>query len=163
MASLAGSFLVARPVLRDPSFKQTVVLLLQHGDEGAFGLVVNRRAKVKGAPFPVFSGGPCPSQGFFMVHGHPDWAEPDTMPIAPGIYVGNEDVFQHIEDPSADAELRCRIFNGYAGWAAGQLEGELATGAWAVVPASGELLFDTPVEDLWVAVLPPAIPQPSAN
>ena len=64
---------------------------------------------------------------------------------------------------AADAELRCRIFNGYAGWASGQLEGELASGAWAVVPASAELLFDTPVEDLWVAVLPPALPQPSAN
>ena len=64
--SLAGSFLVARQVLRDPNFERTVVLLLAHSDEGAFGLVVNRPATAKGLPWPLFVGGPCPSPGFSL-------------------------------------------------------------------------------------------------
>src|SRR5438067_961646 len=93
MSSLAGSFLVARPVLKDPSFRQTVVLLLQHGAAGAFGLVVNRQATVEGLPFPVFVGGPCEAQGLLMLHGHADWVEEtadEPKPeVAPGIFVGD--------------------------------------------------------------------------
>lgn len=59
MPSYAGKFLIGRPALQEASFRQTVVLLLQHGDQGAFGLVVNRPVKVDGLPFPVFAGGPC--------------------------------------------------------------------------------------------------------
>src|SRR6266852_398066 len=93
MTSLAGSFLIARPVLQDPSFKQTVVLLLQHGSEGAFGLVLNRVRKVDGVPFPVHVGGPCEFQGLLMLHGHPDWGRmegelPDGE-VAPGIFLGD--------------------------------------------------------------------------
>ena len=56
-----------------------------------------------------------------------------------------------------------RVFRGYAGWGGGQLERELAVGDWAIVPASGELLFDTPAADLWKHLVPPMIPQPSVN
>src|SRR5262249_41003844 len=56
MNSLAGHFLIARPVLRDPNFARSVVLILQHGSAGAFGLVVNRKAKLKDLPFPVYVG-----------------------------------------------------------------------------------------------------------
>jgi putative transcriptional regulator len=167
MASLAGSFLVARPVLKDPTFGKTVVLLLQHGDEGAFGLVVNRRAKVKDLPFTVFGGGPCKSQGLFMLHGHPEWVSdnPDqpVKEVAPGIYLGDPSVFEQANQEEEDGDQRCRMFAGYAGWGPGQLESELAAGAWAVVPASGAALFDTPLDSLWVSLLPPAIPQPSIN
>ena len=55
------------------------------------------------------------------------------------------------------------MFSGYAGWGPGQLEGELAAGAWAIVPATGELLFDVPAEDLWYRLVPPTIPEPSVN
>src|SRR2546429_7938511 len=73
MPSLAGSFLVAKPELQDSNFHQTVVLLLQHGSEGAFGLVVNRPAKTEGLPFPVFHGGPCQAPGLILLHGHAGW------------------------------------------------------------------------------------------
>src|SRR5260370_31374810 len=76
MSSLAGSFLVARHVLQDKHFYRTVVLLLKHNEEGAFGLVVNRPAKADGIPFPVFSGGPRPLPRFFMLPGPGDWVEP---------------------------------------------------------------------------------------
>src|SRR5262245_21138250 len=164
MKSLAGSFLVARPVLQDPSFRRAVVLMLQHGDEGAFGLVVNRPVAAKGLPFAVFKGGPCESPGLFMLHGHEDWAqEGETPSVAEGIFVGDAECAQRVSNMPNEGDLRFRMFSGYAGWGPNQLENELAAGAWAVVGASGQVLFDTPIDDLWANLLPPALPEFSVN
>jgi len=166
MSSLTGSFLVARHVLQDANFMQAVVLMLKHGDEGAFGLVVNRPAKAEGIPFPVFTGGPCPMQGFIMLHGHADWVEtetPEEAEVAPGIYVGDASCMARVTDPEPGQPLRVRVFSGYAGWAADQLEAEIASGAWSLAEATAPLLFDTPAHDLWEALVPPRIPRPSLN
>jgi putative transcriptional regulator len=168
--SLAGSFLIARPTLEDPNFSRTVVLLLAHGDEGAFGLVVNRPAVAKGLPFPVFVGGPCPSPGLMILHGHPTWAKPAedeggpaTPEVVAGVFVGDEASLERAKEAPQEEDLRLRVFTGYSGWGGGQLEGELAAGAWAVAPATASLLFDTPAEELWDRLAPPRIPQPSLN
>jgi putative transcriptional regulator len=168
--SLAGSFLVARPSLRDPNFARTVVVLLAHGPEGAFGLVVNRPADVEGLPWPVYTGGPCPSPGLVMLHGHPEWAEGPgegegaaAPAVAKGIFTGDAACLERAAREPPEAQVRFRVFSGYSGWGAGQLEGELAAGAWALVPATGELLFDTPADELWELLAPPRIPQPSVN
>jgi putative transcriptional regulator len=168
MTSLAGKFLVAKPVLQDPNFVRTVVLLLQHGAEGAFGLVINRPAKVEGLPFPVFVGGPCPSQGLIMLHGHPEWVQeedPDSPPgeVAPGVFLGNAACVGRVQEADDRDSLRYRMFAGYSGWGPDQLERELAAGAWAVVPASGEMIWNQPADEVWAAVLPPMIPSPSLN
>src|SRR5438105_6978061 len=94
MPTLAGSFLVARPVLEDPSFRRSVVLLLQHGAEGAFGLIVNRQVQAKGLPFPVYRGGPCESPGMFMLHGHSEWRDGEGGGIADGIFGGDAECAQ---------------------------------------------------------------------
>jgi putative transcriptional regulator len=170
--SLAGSFLIARPSLQDPNFRHAVVLLLAHNAEGAFGLVVNRRAKAEGLPWPLFVGGPCPSPGLMMLHGHPAWAhkeeeesdeDKESPEVAPGIFVGDASCLERAGNLPEGQEGRYRVFSGYAGWAGGQLEGELASGAWALAPASGPALFDTPTDDLWEQLAPPRIPQPSVN
>jgi putative transcriptional regulator len=166
MPFLTNSFLVARPILKDPSFHQTVVLLLQHTAEGAFGLVVNRPTPVKGLPFPIYQGGPCPSEGLFLLHGHADWVEDDDRSereITPGIYLGDSSCVNLVSDVAEGQDLRYRMFTGYSGWGPNQLEGELAAGAWAVVPATAAALFEIPIEDLWSSLLPPSIPQPSMN
>lgn len=166
MASFAGSFLVAKPILQEPTFRQTVILLLQHNREGAFGLVVNRPVSGDGLPFPIFSGGPCEAQGFIMLHGQSDWAEsePDKKTeVAPGIYLGDASCLRLATDSSPGVNLRYRVFSGYAGWGPDQLEGELAAGAWAVVPAKAEALFDTPIDEIWHQLIPPSIPEPSLN
>jgi putative transcriptional regulator len=172
MSFLAGTFLVARPVLQDPTFKQTVILLLQHSREGACGLVVNRPAQAKGLPFPVYVGGPCPSPGLFMVHGHAEWvasedvdagADAAEQQLAPGIFIGDAASLDRASKTPPAEDLRFRVFRGYAGWGPDQLERELAAGAWAVAAASSQLLFDTPVEELWSLLAPPTIPQPSLN
>jgi putative transcriptional regulator len=167
MKSLAGHFLIARPVLRDPNFARSVVLLLQHGSVGAFGLVVNRQAKVSGLPFPVFVGGPCKSEGLLILHGHPEWVdspeEMDKRQVADGIFIGDAGCLKQLNNSSAKAVLRYRLFTGNSGWGPGQLEGELATGAWSIVPATSDFVFDTPVDEIWKGLLPPQIPEPSVN
>jgi putative transcriptional regulator len=169
--SYAGCFLIAKPILQDPNFRRTVVFLLAHNAEGAFGLVVNRPAETTGLPWPVFLGGPCPSPGLIMLHGHVDWTEPaededvadKEHQLAPGIYSGDAVCLDRVTQMEEGETLRFRVFSGYAGWGGGQLEGELAAGAWSVATANGSLLFDTPAEELWDRLAPPRIPEPSVN
>jgi putative transcriptional regulator len=171
MASLAGSFLVARPTLHDPNFSQTVILMLQHGPEGAFGLVANRPAEAEGLPFTVYTGGPCPSPGLILLHGQADWApdvsddEDEDTPgeLVPGVFLGDASVMNRIKEVDDPASVRYRLFMGYSGWGPDQLERELTEHAWHVVPATAELLFDTPHDQLWDRLAPPAAPLPSAN
>src|SRR5437763_15200212 len=121
--SLAGSFLVARHVLRDPNFARTVVLLLAHNEDGAFGLVVNRPATAEGLPFPLFVGGPCPSPGLLMLHGHADWVEEADesegagRELAPGGVVGGADALRRATGPDPGGGACWRGVRGYAGWA----------------------------------------------
>jgi putative transcriptional regulator len=168
--SHAGSFLIARPVLRDAHFVQTVVLVLAHNEDGAFGLVVNRPLRVNGLEFPVYQGGPCPAPGLFLLHGHKEWLPDEDGPpgglgprVAPGIYLGDATSLDRVRQPDEGEALRFRVFKGYSGWGGGQLESELHAGAWAVVPASSDLLFDVDPEELWDHLRPPTIAEPSVN
>jgi putative transcriptional regulator len=171
MAFFGGSFLIAKPVLRDPNFFQSVVLLVQHDNEGAFGLVVNRplpTPKNNDLPLPVYAGGPCEAQGLFLLHNHVDWAkdEPTAPPsneVAPGIFLGDPSIAPILKNLSKEDLRRVRLFAGYAGWGPGQLERELEAGAWALMPADGKTLFGTPAKELWANLRPPSIPQPSLN
>jgi len=167
--SHSGWFLVARPSLRDPNFAQTVVLLLAHGDDGAFGLVLNRQIEAQGLPWPLYRGGPCPSPGVVLLHGHPGWVQepPEEegagKEVVPGVWVGNADGLERAAELDANDSGRFRVFTGYSGWGAGQLEGELAQGAWCLVRATADLVFETPADELWNRLSPPRIPQPSLN
>lgn len=164
MSSLAGYFLVARPVLDDPNFRRTVVLILQHGPEGAFGLVVNRPVESEKLPFPVYVGGPCKLEGMLLLHGHADWLEDtEAGQVCPGVYLGDSACAERVANGASGGDLRFKMFSGYSGWGPQQLEGELVEKAWAVVRATSDHLFDTPVDELWTRVLPPTIPEPSAN
>lgn len=166
MTSLVGKFLVAKPVLQDPNFVQTVVLMLRHNDEGAFGLVINRPAQADNVPFPVFIGGPCPAAGLILIHGETSWtdgASDDNEEIVPGVYLGNADNLKRIADAEPGQAIRYRVFHGYSGWGPDQLERELAAGAWIITPATAAHVFDTPIDDVWDRLSPPAIPRPSAN
>jgi putative transcriptional regulator len=172
--SLAGSFLIAQSSLTDSNFNRTVVLILAHNEEGAFGLVVNRpihKAKKAGMPFPVFEGGPCSAPGLFMLHGHADWVEglPEPDPdgpqreVAPGIFLGDATVLKRASQAGPGETVRFRAFQGYSGWGPNQLENELESGAWLVTPADSEVLFGTPIDSLWQLLGPPRIPRPSLN
>ena len=165
MASLSGRLLVARPTLRDTFFHRTVILLLQHGPDGAFGVVLNRPAPAKDVPFPVYLGGPCKMEGLLMIHGQADWADEDAPPpeVCPGVYLGDATCFERVSGDFLDPAWQFRIFLGYAGWGPKQLEAELNENAWIVLPGRGDQIFPTAPEELWDRLAPSPVPDPSLN
>jgi putative transcriptional regulator len=154
--SLAGSLLLAHPVLRDPNFRRTAVLMSTHGAEGAMGVVLNRPlgkrlGELKGdfalgplAGIPIFRGGPVQTDQLILAA----WkAGPDSFQLHFGI--DPERAAQML----ADGSTRLRAYLGYSGWSAGQLENELKTGTWIVANPPADL-FDHPTQEgLWRLLL----------
>jgi putative transcriptional regulator len=166
--SLSGSLLVAAPALRDPNFERAVVLLLEHGDAGALGVVLNRPTDtdvfaalprwnhLAAAPPVLFAGGPvAPTAAICLARGEtPRHAAGEEVegwrPLFDG--VGTVDLERDPDDLAADVH-EVRVFAGYAGWGPEQLEGEVATGAWYVFRAlAGDVVSPAP-GDLWRTVL----------
>ena len=163
-STLASRLLIATPLLTEPTFARTVILLLEHGEEsGAFGLVLNRPetapvldvvpsvADLASGPGVLFSGGPVsPSTAIALGLAAPG-AEPEGWtPVVPPIVTVDLD-----HDPALlAASLRAlRVFAGYAGWGPGQLEQEIAQGAWYLVDALPDDAFLAEPEQLWRTVL----------
>ncbi len=166
MSNIAGRLLIARPTLQDGFFGRAVILMLQHGPEGAFGLVLNRPAKTKELPFSVYVGGPCNMDGLLMIHGCDEWFDDsDDKPpqVCPGVYLATADQFEKATESSDSDPQRFRIFTGYAGWGPKQLEGEMEQGSWVVVPADGNVIFGIDVQELWERLAPMTMPKPSMN
>lgn len=158
-----GRLLVATPVLGDPNFDRTVVLLLEHGEQGALGVVLNRPSPTDvTVPFPgwlahvaappvVFTGGPvAPAAAIGLARTGLD-AEADGWAPLLG-RLGTVDLSRDPDDLPVPVEV-LRVFAGYAGWEAGQLEGEIEAGAWFVVEARAEDAFSTAPARLWRTVL----------
>ena len=153
--TLRGQLLVAAPILRDPNFHRTVVLVAEHGEEGAMGLVLNRPtdtpveaalpelAQLTGEGDPVYVGGPVSLESVIAV------AELDDPDDASELLF---DAVGFVQEPDV-AAVRGRVFVGYAGWSAGQLEAELEEESWLVVPAEPDDLFGDDPDGLWSAVL----------
>ena len=163
---LAGRLLVAAPVLTDPTFSRAVVLLLDHDEEGSLGLVLNRPSHVPvGAVLPpwdgrttgtdvLFTGGPVAEDSALALGLHTgpeDGPEPDGFRRVAGPF-GLVDLDLDPDESLAEIDA-IRIYAGYSGWSAGQLEDEIAEGAWWPVPAQpGDALGDDPA-GLWRRVL----------
>jgi putative transcriptional regulator len=160
--SLKGKLLVATPSLADPNFERAVVLLLEHGDEGALGVVLNRASEVDlRGPLPdwapyavepsvVFVGGPV-GQGSMIALARVDGALAATWSPVLGP-IGVLDLGSDAGDVG-DQLSGLRVFYGYAGWAGGQLEGEVEEGAWFVIDADPDDAMALSPDDLWRAVL----------
>ena len=162
MDSLRGKLILAGPMLKDPNFDRTVVLITEHTEEGAMGLVLNRPSEatigdavpdltwVADSGDPVYVGGPVAPNGVIVLA---EWADPgqavvlveDDLGFVPG----------DAEDPDAlvAAISRVRVYAGHAGWGPGQLEAELAEEAWIVEAPRREELFSADAEGLWAAIL----------
>jgi putative transcriptional regulator len=152
----APSLLLAMPQIQDPFFHRGVVLLLAHEEDGSFGLVVNRPSNLKvvdiledldivwgGDPAATaFVGGPVqPQRGtvLFPVEGPLD---DDSTEIVPGIGISQSLTSLGLRAHTPSAQLRLVL--GYAGWSAGQLEGEIVRNDWLVAPVSPEAVFQDP-------------------
>lgn len=156
--SLAGRILVARPDLHDPRFNSTLTLVLEHGSEGALGVVINRPSRLEladafpdwedmgGDPGVVFAGGPVDRDALIAL-GRP-------AKVEGGLVLGAHPV--DLDEQPALVEAagvsQIRIFAGYAGWEAGQLEGELDDHWWVVDATIDDLFSDDPA-GLWARVL----------
>jgi putative transcriptional regulator len=160
---LRGRLLVAAPPLVDPNFDRTVVLVLEHGEEGSLGLVLNRPGNVEleealpewlafaAAPQVVFAGGPVSTEAVIaLALGDTTEGGDGWVPI-----IGNLGTIDLARRPSeVPARIDAlRVFVGYAGWAPGQLEGELDRAAWFVVDFDVEDAFTPEPDELWRRVL----------
>jgi len=153
MESLAGTLVVAMPHLLDPNFFRSVVLILEHDEEGAVGVIINR---------PSTSG---------LGDELPDWApllaEPGVVfvggPVQPSAAVGLADGVEgsslpgvgiiDLSAPPGELDSPVRIYAGYAGWGPGQLEAEVIAGDWIVTAGRAEDVFALEPGALWTSVL----------
>ncbi|HZP42667.1 MAG TPA: YqgE/AlgH family protein [Candidatus Binatia bacterium] len=166
--SLAPVMLLAMPQLRDPNFARSVVLLCEHGDQGAIGFVVNRPTDVRAAAavaldppvrgdsgLMLWTGGPVEPQRGFLLLGDDPGVE-DSERISDGLHLtASVDVLRRLLESTPDdlAQRRCRLLLGYAGWGPGQLDSELAASAWLAVPPDPSLVFETAPEVMWEAAI----------
>jgi putative transcriptional regulator len=161
--SFKGKLLVAAPTMREPTFARTVISLLEHNEDGALGVVINRPgdasllevvppvADLASQPAVLFSGGPVEPQAAIALGVVATGAPPDGWrPVVHPVVTVDLDI-----DPVvlATSLRELRIFAGYAGWSAGQLEGEIEQGAWYVVEGLPLDPFDALPDRLWSAVL----------
>jgi putative transcriptional regulator len=161
---LANQFLVALPALMDPNFARGVVLVCQHDDDGAMGVVVNRTSEYTlGEVFRqmdiesddealrarrVLAGGPVHPERGFVVHDGGGWDS--SLAIGGGLHVTtSRDVLEAMA--RGEGPQRTMVALGCAGWGAGQLEHELSENSWLTVPADPELLFELPLDERWQA------------
>jgi putative transcriptional regulator len=155
MESLEGNLLLASPRLLDSNFVRAVVLLIQHSDEGALGVVINRPTSKKVKELwkqigdadcqseqPVYLGGPV-SGPLMAVHTSASLAE---VEIVPGVYFAARK--PNLDELVLQEDQVYKLFIGHAGWGPGQLERELKEGAWLTVEASLEYVFYDG-ENLW--------------
>jgi putative transcriptional regulator len=160
MDSLKGHLLIAGPSLVDSNFWRTVVLVGEHSEDGALGVVLNRASETsvhEAVPElaelaenmgQVHVGGPVQPSAIVVLA---DYVEPDH---APTLVLGSVGFLPSEVEPDLLGELKqARVFVGYAGWGPGQLDGELEEGSWIVEPALPEDVFTADPESLWSAVL----------
>lgn len=159
---LKGQLLLDSGQLRGSFFQRTVVLICEHNAEGAFGLVLNRTTKNKVGEmvvadlpdtlkeFPLYLGGPV--QPTALSYLHSDLFIPEAN-VMPNLSLGHSlDELLDLGE-SFSATRKIKMFAGYAGWSPGQLEDEMKREAWLTQPASLDLVFETPPDQLWKKIL----------
>ena len=162
-ASLAGQLLVAAPSMGDPRFAQSVILMVRHGKDGAFGIAINRPIAERSlaalmeiigesgtaaeGTVRIFAGGPVQPEIGFVIHSN-DYHGAATIEINARLAVtSSRDILRDIIHNSGPKQRL--IAFGYAGWAPGQLEGELARRDWVIAPAEAALVFEEDRDKVW--------------
>ncbi len=162
---LTNQLLIALPALAETNFSRSVALICQHDDDGAMGIVVNRRSEytlgevlgqmgVEGGTEslraqPVLAGGPVhPERGFVLHDGGPRWDS--TLAITDTLFLTtSRDILEAMV--RGEGPENAIVALGCAGWGSGQLEHELTENDWLTAPADAELLFTLPLEARWAA------------
>ncbi|ATB31881.1 YqgE/AlgH family protein [Melittangium boletus] len=164
MQTLVPGLLVATPQLTDSNFRRAVILMLEHGESGSMGLVINRGASLtlgdlaknqslsiapERTSQPVFMGGPVESHRGFVLHNNENVTEKHE--VVPGLYLSLtlDTLGPLLKDPSA----HLRFCLGYANWGPQQLESELAAGTWLYAEASARPVLESDPGLLWDTTL----------
>ncbi|MEQ1793211.1 MAG: YqgE/AlgH family protein [Nitrospira sp.] len=159
-----GIFLVATPQLRDPNFRQTVVLLCEHGAEGALGVVVNRPTAMsisealpqvpimEGASHVLYAGGPVQTNHVMLLY-RVDQLPENSHHVFDGVCLGGDMgvVERILTGPMTKDSFRAYL--GYSGWGPGQLESEMKTGSWITLPADSAIVFEKDPGQMWQEIL----------
>lgn len=157
--SWRGNFLVSRYNLADPNFRETVVFLVDHNEEGALGFVVNRALDLtvfdvlpeltgpRAKESQVYLGGPVQKEYIMALHN--GRGIPFGTEIVPGVFFEPifKNLFPYFVDEDADAKIL--TFAGYSGWGPGQLESEMDQETWIIVPGDPDLIFADNPEQSW--------------
>jgi putative transcriptional regulator len=162
-ASLAPVLLVSMPQMLDANFSKTVVLLAEYGAHGAFGLVMNRRMDepahtIVTADEPLdihpemhlYTGGPVEPTRAWIITANPE-LDFEALEVMPGVYLSaSAPLVRKILESAPDPSVRMVV--GYSGWGAGQLDVELAQGAWLLAPVQSDLIFGS-ADTMWEAAI----------
>jgi putative transcriptional regulator len=160
----APAFLIAMPQLGDPNFARGVVLIVDHGDDGSMGLLINRPTDLEVSEFAasqnmkwagdgkarIFQGGPVQTERAFILHASPHEG-PETEDVVGDVRLSYS--LESLKLLADEPPKRYRIFLGYAGWGPGQLADELTQGAWLVGQADEKLIFAAGTDTVWEAAL----------
>lgn len=160
----APAFLIAMPQLGDPNFSRAVVFIIDHGEHGSMGLMLNRPTDLAIADFcasqnmswagdgsgPVYQGGPVQTERAFILHAS-EHQGPETEGVMDAIKLSYS--LESLRLLADKPPNRIRIFLGYAGWGPGQLAEELTSGAWLLGQPNDRLIFDAAADGVWEAAL----------
>lgn len=159
-----AKILIAMPQLQDPNFYKTVIILINHNEEGAVGLVINRKTDIqlKGLKIPnitihkdlldvpIWYGGPCEPERIWFLHRTLQSKTEGSMTLAEGIELSPD--LHKLEEgkgpPSLDPQ-NFKLVSGYGGWVAQQLDAEIQASAWLTSDIDPKLILDTPEEKIW--------------
>ncbi len=165
---LTGQLLIAMPGMGDPRFARAVVFMCAHSQEGAMGLMINKPAgdmqltevfsrmdmapAPQAATGPVYYGGPVETERGFVLHREAVGFGPDPLIVTGGyVLTATQDILAALADGTGPAPFLFAL--GYAGWAADQLEQEIAQNAWLTASATPALIFETADDAVWDAAL----------
>jgi len=166
--------LIAVPQLDDPNFHRSVVVLLEQGDGGALGVIVNRDTNLlltdlckdhaidyAGDPHKcVRRGGPVQPEQGIVIYGA-EHQDPEGRPISPALHVSaSTGTLTRLCGLTGGVRFHC--LSGYSGWAPGQLEREIDEGSWIVIPVDVRLILDVSPEQMWERALRDAGIDPGA-
>lgn len=160
-----GSLLIANPVLPDPNFSRTVILLCNHDEQGSFGLIINRVTSLKAPDLfsninilntynkKIYIGGPVSQSAVFFLC-RSSYAIGELDEVCPGIYLGTsleslEEFYSQIENP----EQNIRFYLGYSGWSEGQLASEMEQNSWLIQNGDGQFIFLNSEDMIWSTVV----------
>ena len=170
--NLAPGLLLAMPQLVDPNFTRSVVLMIEHGEDGSFGLVINQPSPNRAAELlesldmewngradeVVWAGGPVAPTTGWVLHEPVDGLESTqglgssgTVEVSPAVALSTSP--EKLRALAASPPRRLRLLLGYSGWAPGQLATEMTRGSWLYADADPALIFDTPPDEIWTRAM----------